>query len=248
MEIAIKSEADSRILVYPLIKSLYNYGTIIVFTSNKYMSRLIENELEGGFKNVRIVVSPEADLEGSMAAEEYFDGKYDFTIFDNMGATDYDMLIAIVTNRLSESYMQDLLYLCTDEKTHIMKFGSPAPTAKGEKPAKQKPEEKKSSKNTEQEEPADEDMSFNKWKEEKTDEEVLQELLSNREAKWIKFPTFDAIEAMEARHYMMVPDDGLIKEIFRLFGSKLCIDIRQFTKGVRVKDESSSDISGTDVR
>ena len=75
MEIAIKSEADSRILIYPLIKTLYNYGTVAVYTSNKAVSRLIENELEGGFKNIRIIVSPEADLEGTKVADGYYTGK-----------------------------------------------------------------------------------------------------------------------------------------------------------------------------
>jgi hypothetical protein len=53
---------------------------------------------------------------------------------------------------------------------------------------------------------------------------------------------------MESRHIMPVPDDGLIKELYKLFGDYLSIDERMFTKGARVKDESSSDISGTDVR
>lgn len=242
MEIAIKSEADSRILIYPLIKTLYNYGTVAVYTSNKAIARLIENELEGGFKNVRIIVSPESDLEGTKTADEYYTGKYDFMIFDNIGAVDYDMLITILTNRLSESYVQDLLYICADPKTHILKFGNPAPSPKGEK--KSKP----SKRNGQKEEEQDEDSDFNKWRAVKTDEEVLQDILNDKQAKWIKFPTMEAIELMEGRHYMMVPDDGMIKEFYKLFGEKLSVDIRQFTKGARVKDESSSDVSGTDVR
>lgn len=242
MEIAIKSEADSRILVYPMIKALYNYGTIAVFTSNRNMSRLIENELEGGFKNIRVLVSPEADLEGVKEADEYFKGKYDFVIYDNIGAIDYDMLVAIVTNRLSESYMQDLLFLCTDPKTHILKFGNPAPAVKSEK--SNKPDKSKGKES----ETDDFDTNFNKWQTEKSDEEVLQDMLSDRKAKWLKFPSFESIELMEGRQYLMVPDDGLIKELYRLFGDKLSVDLRQFQKGARVKDESSSNISGTDVR
>ena len=242
MEIAIKSEADSRILIYPLIKTLYNYGTVAVYTSNKAVSRLIENELEGGFKNVRIIVSPESDLEGTKAADEYYTGKYDFMIFDNIGAVDYDMLIMILTNRLSEPYVQDLLYICADPKTHILKFGNPAPTPKGEK--KSKPSKKKGQVEEEQDEGSD----FNKWRVVKTDEEILQDILNDKQAKWIKFPTMEAIELMEGRQYMMVPDDGMIKEFYKLFGEKLSVDIRQFTKGARVKDESSSDVSGIDVR
>lgn len=241
MEIAIKAETDSRVLVYPLIKVLCNYGTVAVYTSNKYFTRLIENELEGGFKNIRIVVNPEADLEAIKESDDFNKSKYDFIIYDNVGSTDYDMLICMLTNRISESYVQDLLYVIQDSKTHVLKFGSPAPTRK-EKP---EPKAKKSAK---EEVSDEEDRAFNKWHQEKTDEDVLKEVLSDRNAKWCKFPSFDMIENMEARHIMPTPDDGLIKELFRLFGEALSVDERMFTKGARVKDESSSDISGTDVR
>lgn len=241
MEIAIKAETDSRVLVYPLIKVLCNYGTVAVYTSNKYFTRLIENELEGGFKNIRIVVNPEADLEAIKESDDFNKSKYDFIIYDNVGATDYDMLICMLTNRISESYVQDLLYIIQDSKTHVLKFGSPAPTRK-EKP------EHKAKKSAKDEAVEEDDRDFNKWHQEKTDEDVLKEVLSDRTTKWCKFPSFDMIENMEARHIMPTPDDGLIKELFRLFGESLSVDERMFTKGARIKDESSSDISGTDVR
>ena len=103
MEIAIKSETDSRVLIYPMIKVLSLYGTVAVYTSNKYFTRLIENELEGGFKNIRIVINPEGDLEAIKESDQFNKTKYDFIIYDNVGATDYDMLICMLTNRLSES-------------------------------------------------------------------------------------------------------------------------------------------------
>lgn len=90
---------------------------------------------------------------------------------------------------------------------------------------------KKGGKASEEQENAD----FNKWKVVKTDEEILQEVLNDKQAKWIKFPTMEAIELMEGRHYMITPDDGMIKEFYNLFGAKLSVDIRQFTKGARVK-------------
>lgn len=243
MEIAIRSETDSRVLVYPLIKILATYGTVAVYTSNKFFSRLIENELEGGFKNIRVVVSPEADIEAIMESDEYYPNKYDYLILDNIGATDYDILIAIVTNHLSENYIQDLLYIISEEKTHIIKFGAPG---KSSKPSK-KPE-KKPKKGEVTDDVSDDDFnSFNKWDDTKTDEEILQELLQDRESKWVKFPTFDAIEDMEANHRFITPDDTLIKELYRLFGAGLSIDERMFTKGARLKDESSGNISGTNV-
>lgn len=244
MEIAIKSETDSRVIVYPLIKSLYNYGTIAIYTSNKWMARLIENQLEGGFKNVRVVVSPEADLDFCKETDEYYLNKYDFLIFDNIGAIDYDILIAVVTNRISEDYLSDLVFLATDPKTHILKFGTPAARPKTEKP--KKPRKGEEPIEEEQVQPEN-DEEFNKWRQEKTDEEVLTDMLQSRDAKWIKFPTFDTIENMEARHMMMTPDDTFSKEFYRLFKDYINVDERMFMKGLRIKDEGGSDISGTDV-
>ncbi len=243
MELAIKSECDSRVLVYPLIKILNNYGTVAVFSSNKYLCRLIENEMEGGFRNIRIVVNTEADLEGAKESDEYFQDKYDYVIYDNMGSIDYDVLICIVTNRLSESFVNDLVYVASDPKTHIIKFGSPAPVNKVEKSAKQP---KKGSEPTDDE--IDANRDFNKWNVEKSDEELLKEALEAKDLHWCKFPTFDAIEAMESRYQMIVPDDTLIKELYQLFGKVLSVDERQFTKGARLKDEGGSVISGVDVR
>lgn len=241
MEIAIKSECDSRVLLYPLIKTLYNYGTVCVYSSNRMVCRLIENELEGGFRNVRVVVNTEADLEEAKVSDEYFKDKYDFVIYDNMGAIDYDMLICIVTNRLSENYISDLVYVAPDSKTRVIKFGSPMAAPKSEKPTK------KSSKQ-ETEEDIEANRGYNKWSQEKSDEDILAELLAEKGLKWCKFPTFDAVEMMESRHIMITPDDTLIKELYRLFGAILSVDERQFTKGGRLKDEGGSLISGVDVR
>lgn len=245
MEIAIKSETDSRVLIYPMIKVLSLYGTVAVYTSNKYFARLVENELEGGFKNIRIVINPEGDLEAIKESDQFNKTKYDFIIYDNVGATDYDMLICVLTNRLSEYYVQDLLYIIQDSKTHVLKFGAAAPTRKEKSAPKQKP---KKGEQAEEGYTEEEDKEFNKWQVEKTDEDVLKEVLDDRKAKWCKFPSFEVIESMESRHIMPSPDDGLIKEFYRLFGERLSVDERMFTKGARVKDESCSDISGTDVR
>ena len=275
MTIAIKSEIDSRVVVYPLIKCLYNYGTIAVFTTNMFMARLIENELEGGFKNIVIGIAPDGDLESLKENDGYFDGKYDFLILDNIGAVDYDILIAAVTNRITEQYIDDLTYVIEDDKTRIMKFGKPAPALKQEKPSKDKnakanpkkgkkgeeeeveeapiPEEETETPNNvnidltkkEEEVPDDE---FNKWKVEKTESDVLAEKLLESTKVWCKFPSFEAIDEMEGRGFLLVPDDTTIKEFYKHLKDYVSVDERNFLKGARVKDESSSNIAGADIR
>ena len=254
MEIAIISETDSRVFVYPLIKCLYNYGTIAIFTTNAMMSRLIENELEGGFKNIRVIIDVNGDLEAAKEADgDFYKTKYDFIIYDNIGAIEYDMLIAIMTNRITDKYVSDILYVIEDSRTHIIKMGTPAAKPKAEKPEKT-PKKPKKSKGEEAEEivediedDAEDDSYVNKWVVEKTEEDILREKLQDREAKWCKFPTWDSIELMESRGFLITPDDSFIKEMHRLFGDKVGVDLRMFTKGARVKDESCSDFTGTDV-
>lgn len=259
MEIAIRSECDSRALLYPLIKTLNIYGTIAVYSSNKYLTRLIDNDMEGGFRNIRIAVNTESDLDALRSDDEYFKDKYDFVIYDNVGATDYDILLCMVTGRLSESYVGDLVYAIPDSKTHILKFGNPAPALKVEK-AKKKPNKKEDTDNSEPTESTYEpdknvtetdtegDFSYNKWDIKKTDEELLQDALSEKSIPWIKFPTFDEIELMESRRILPTPNDTLIKELYRLFGTALSVDELQFKKGAKLKDEGSSIIGGSDVR
>ena len=51
MYIAIKSEMDSRPIIYPLMRCLMNYGSILVITNNKVFNRLIESQESGGFRD-----------------------------------------------------------------------------------------------------------------------------------------------------------------------------------------------------
>lgn len=248
MELAIKSEVDSRILVYPLIKLLYNYGTVAVYTSNKSMSRLIENELEGGFRDVRIVINPEADLEAMKKSDDWSYDKYDFIIYDNVGAVEYDALICILTNRLSDSYVSDLIFVIQDESTNIIRFGSPAPRKKEDGKSKSKSKSKgkpNGSVEPQEEEPVD--MSYNKWNDTKTDEQALQEALNQKSSVWCKYPSYEVLELMEGRHQFYPVDDTLTKEVYKILGKYLSVEERLFLKGARVKDEGSSVLSGTDV-
>lgn len=160
MNISIRSEADSRILLYPLIRSLYNFGTICVITNNVNMRRLIDvDSMEGGFRNVRVIVQPDGDLEEAMDSDDMYRDKYDFTIFDNMGATDYDIELIIITSRVSESYLQDIVWIIGEEGTYVFRFGAGAPAPKKnpkEKRGTKKVQKHAKGKNAENEEDVDE--------------------------------------------------------------------------------------------
>lgn len=125
MNIAIRSEADSRMLLYPLIRALYTYGTICVISNNIYLQRLIDiDAFEGGFRNIRVIVDTTGDLEYIRETEDLYQGKYDFVIYDNFGTTDFDMEFIIITSRVSEIYLQDILYVIGEPHTHVIRFGA----------------------------------------------------------------------------------------------------------------------------
>lgn len=279
MNISIRSEADSRILVYPLIRALYNYGTICVITNNVYMKRLIDaDSMEGGFRNIRVIVQPDGDLEEALTQEDMFKDKYSFVIYDNMGATDYDIECIIITARVSESYLQNILWSIGEEGTSVFRFGPGAPAPKKEK--EKKDSKKRKSKNGEESEESNEldgvvtsneedvfdnvldakantqhmsgfneDGSMkNKWTAEKTDAELLNEKLAQAQSAVLPFPNFEDIEKMESRWIFPKVEGKLAKAIYQVIGPVISVDERTFMKGVNTADEGGYFISGADVR
>lgn len=276
MNISIRSEADSRILVYPLVRALYNYGTICIITNNVYMKRLIDQDsMEGGFRNIRVIVQPDGDLEEALEQEEMFKDKYSFVIYDNMGATDYDIECIIITARVSESYLQDILWSIGEEGVSVFRFGPGAPAPKKEK--EKKSTNKKKPKNEEKSNELDdviesnEDDVFdnvldaqqnaqqisgfnedgtlkNKWTAIKTPSELLNEKLAQAQASVLPFPNFEDIEKMESRWIFPKVAGNLAKAIYKVIGPAISVDERTFMKGVSTVDEGGYFLSGADVR
>lgn len=276
MNISIRSEADSRILVYPLVRALYNYGTICIITNNVYMKRLIDpDSMEGGFRNIRVIVQPDGDLEEALEQEEMFKDKYSFVIYDNMGATDYDIECIIITARVSESYLQDILWSIGEEGVSVFRFGPGAPAPKKEK--EKKSTNKKKPKNEEKSNELDdviesnEDDVFdnvldaqqnaqqisgfnedgtlkNKWTAIKTPSELLNEKLAQAQASVLPFPNFEDIEKMESRWIFPKVAGNLAKAIYKVIGPAISVDERTFMKGVSTVDEGGYFLSGADVR
>lgn len=269
MKIAIKSETDSRTLVYPLLKVLNQYGTVALFSSNPYTARLIEDELEGGFRNIVITPVLNDDLREAEEAEELYDDKYDYIIYDNVGCIDYDYLIFIVTNHITQEYMDDIKLVIDEDGVFVVKFGKPAPkkgSAKPKKPIAKKAKGKKGEEVAEETEEVEvaqsknindilkeeseseiPDEDYNKWTLEKTDSEILLEKINLGNSKWCKFITMEQAEELESHHKFYKPDDSILKEIYRIIGSKLGVDERMFMKAGKLADDSNTIVQGVDI-
>lgn len=236
MRIMIKSEMDSRILLYPLMRSLFNHGTILVITTNKYLTRLIDGELEGGFRNIRIIVDDDGAVDSIYEEYGIAPGDFDFEILDNVGAVDYDILLVPVSNRISEEFVGDVEPALELPNTSIIHFG------KKQKPEKKKPEKK--SKETvgavqEEYDPA------SKWKR-KTEDEIIVEKLSGN-GIWSPFPSYQDIEQLESTHVFYTVERTLAQQIYKVLANYINVDERLFTKEVSTSDTSSGHISGTSI-
>ena len=66
MVIAIKSEMDSRVVLYPLMKACSIYGSVLVMTSNRYVRRVIDDQEYSTFKNIAVLVDETVQLTKSV--------------------------------------------------------------------------------------------------------------------------------------------------------------------------------------
>lgn len=189
MNIVIKSETDSRVCLYPLLRCLYPYGSICVITNNVNLYRLLsDDQTDGGFRNIRVIVEPSGNVEYAMEEDGWYENKYDYVIYDNMEIPDYDVMLLLITNRISETYLQDILYIVGEANTYILRVGNiikkkPEKKAKGEKPEKKEKKEKKpkaprpkKGKKGEEEEVAEETVAEEETTEETVEETVVQEV------------------------------------------------------------------------
>lgn len=231
ISISIKSEIDSRVILYPLMRCLLPLGNILVITSNKQVQRLIDMELEGYFRNFHIVVDTEGSTDDIVSQFEIDIDSYTYVIYDNVGVVEQDKLIIAIGPIISESFEEELNYLGEDKNTHILRFGKPI-IKKGVK----KSESKKIKKDLSDEEV--DELSSNKFKIKKEDITVKLKKLPN-----LKFPTFENIELFESDKKFYQIDTNFIKFFYAIFQNYIGIKEPFFIKEVTKRDENSSSIN-----
>ena len=237
MYIAIKSEMDSRVFLYPLMRALKNYGSMLVISSNRQLSRLIEDG-EFGFRNIAVIV----DMSGATDVYNEYGiaaGDYDYIILDNVGAVEYDVCFVLCGAKSSISFDEEIQILkeAGDTNVAIIQFGKAS-----------------SDKKEKQESPKQEQYTTNQGKARHKKEENLsnydpaskfQNMAEDFSKKHILktykaiFPKFQDIETLEAEHRFFEIDRNLVDVIYDMLKETLAVDKNQFQKEVRKKDESS---------
>lgn len=218
MDIVIKSEMDSRLTLYPLLRCLYSYGTILVVSNNRVLLRLIE-EGSMGFRNVTVIVG-NSDSADEICEENNVDRReFDFIIFDNLGTSECDACIIAVGPIITEAYESEIELVLGDSSipSTVLQFGK----AVQKKKPKEEPKEKQ------EHDPADKFRERVASIDKKKDKTVS-----------VPYPTFEAVEKFESEHVFAKVDSRFANAFYQLFGAKLGVTQSKFLKEVQTVDES----------
>ena len=136
MLISIKSEIDSRVLLYPLIKVLKPFGSILVITSNRQLNRLIEDVDTRTCRDITIILDVDGTADDTYVEYGVNQKDYDFVILDNMAAIDYDVLLVPLGGLSTPDFDDDLqLLINSDEASRVklIQFGKSLSKSNGGK-------------------------------------------------------------------------------------------------------------------
>lgn len=233
ISITIKSEIDSRIVLYPMMRCLKPFGSCLICTANRQVIRLIDNEYEGDFRNFHIIFDPEGATDTMLENASVSPNEYTFVIYDNVAVTEQNKLIIPIGPNVSDLFHEEMILLGEDENTHIIKFG------RG-KPAKSAPKSKGSGKGKQEAPVTDDDI-------EAAAKRKFQLSKKDVEADLAKMPSlnymsYDEMENLESTKTFGMVDKGFLKTFYIIFGKFLGIKEPNFVREVSRKDESSSSV------
>lgn len=243
VSISIKSEIDSRVMLYPLMRCLRPLGNILIVTSNKQVSRLIDGEYEGDFRNFHIMVDLEGATDELLEDADISPKDYTYVVYDNVGVTNQDKLLIPIGPIVSEQFESDMMYYGEDHDTHILRFGralkrSTSTDAYAKRKAEEEAEaRRKANKKNLTEEEVDEEVR-KKFQPKKEDVATKLKKLPN-----IKFPSFEEMELFESDQRFGNIDSNFIKFFYAVFQDYIGIKEPNFIREVTRKDACSSSIS-----
>lgn len=253
VSITIKSEIDSRVLLYQLMRCLLPLGNVLIVTSNKYVSRLIDGDFEGHFRNFYILV----DLDGGtdeLIEEVGVDlNDYTYIIYDNVGVLNQTKLLIPIGPIVSDVFEEEMLLLGEDRDTHLVRFGTPIKINRGK--LLKKPDKDSVVGNTDDVIDGSSNSSItlkDTGKAKLTDDEVNdlarskfkpvgEDILTKlKKMPNLTFPKFDDIELLESNKVFYPLDNNFRKFFFTVFQEFIGISEPNFMKEVGRRDESSN--------
>lgn len=233
MIIAIKSEMDARVVLYPLMQACSVYGSVLVLTNNKYIRRVIDDQEFSTFKNIAIIVDETGTADEMCQMYNIAPGDYDYTIMDNVSAVSYDKCICLFGEKSSELFADDIETMKQAEDNSSLFFLNYGQTKKA--PASVEKSHKKLKKG-ESELPDDYDP------EQKFRDKAVEEKKKEVKEYCDALPSFGMIEKLEGIGQFEAPSDKLCKMFYDMLGETLNIQYNLFRKEIRNTNEGSSSV------
>lgn len=239
MTISVKSEIDSRVVIYPLMRTLKSFGSVAVVSSNRQLERLIDDYEFQTFRDILVIVDEDSGADDICSTYGIGARDYDFIILDNVGSVEFDKCLILLGNSQSEAFEEDIELLQSAEdngKYVIFDFSSNKVSSKNAKVEESSTKGKRAVKvsaNGEDYNPAD------KFRNRIADTMNTTKVIKREK---VKLPTFADIEMVEGDHKFYLVGMDLVKAFFNFLGEPLAISWDKFQKEVRRKDESSSNI------
>lgn len=266
MFIAIKSEMDSRPFLYPLMRCLQNYGSILVLTNNRTLERLVDEEDESGFRNITVLVDAADSADEICSNYSVQKEDYDFVLLDNLGSSEYDVCFLLVGLKVSPAFDDEIELILgdTDVRSSLIQFGAAkARHSRKEQKPKETPEERKERAAREKEEREARQAAEREERKAKGNKKreipegydpaakfhalLGDKSLRQKKAIQVPFPSMQDLEDFEAEHIFWDIDATLTQAIHAILEKDLAVEGNEFRKEVRRKDESSGSISAREA-
>lgn len=250
MIVAVRSEIDSRPLIYPMIRVLKNYGSVCLISSNKQCRRLSDGENEGGFRNIRVLVEESGAVDEVYSDNGITPNDFDFIILDNMGLMDYDMLFVPVSEFSSADFQEEIELLKTDSKVRFVQFGGAAKAKAKGKPQKAAGKPSRPSRRSKGDADESAEESYNPEDKFALQQTVDEEYNVAERYHNVAWPTWKEIEDFESLHAFMKPEKGLADALYIEFTNIIGVDKRTYDKEVQREDvieKGTLDLVPTDI-
>lgn len=228
MQIAIHSEMDSRILLYPLIQCLYHYGSIGVFSNNPYVRRMTDGEYTNTVNNVTLFYDQEATSDEMREYNGVSSDDYDFLIYDNCGESGADLYLIPTYGEMSSKFEASIDAIREDPNVIVIQYGRPALSTKSSLGLATKKAA------------VDPLIGFDpakKFNEKRDSKEKQHE--RQKSAVCVPMPSFDMVEKFEGMHVFPEPNTKLISILYPALKATINVDKRNFEKAVRRVESGS---------
>lgn len=251
----IISEMDSRVTLYPLMRCLLSLGDTLVITRNPLVKRLIDNDVEGTFRNFHIIVDDSGASDELVSDYGINIDDYAYVIYDNSSVIDTSAYTLVpIGPYVSEEFYDELERLNDEDGTLlILRYGQPVKSKHTKAKTLDQLDEEATMEEVEVDPKEKRKRSKSKSKKPELSPEELELAAVNKfkpvketvdsklkKVPSLKFPTYEEFELLESSKMFSMVDKNLMKILYTMLKPFIGLNEGSFMKEVSRRDEGSS--------